>query len=94
MITVSARLILTAFNSSSYGWLTKCQFLQDLMRHLKSAYMKREYGWAGVRSVITKFPRMDSLLNLLTHGAPLARALRARENSAISNKVKKAGQKR
>ena len=36
----------------------------------------------GVRYVITKFSRMDSLPNFLTHGAPL-RALRARESSAI-----------
>ena len=32
----------------------------------------------GVRYVITKFSRMDSLPNFVTHGAPL-RALRARE---------------
>ena len=37
--------------------------------------MKRVYGWAVVRYVITKFSRMDSLLIFLTHGAPL----RARE---------------
>ena len=36
----------------------------------------------GVRYVITKFSRMDSLPNFVTHGAPL-RALRARESSAI-----------
>ena len=35
-------------------------------------------GRAGVRYVITKFSRMDSLPNFVTHGAPL-RALRARE---------------
>ena len=40
--------------------------------------MKGVYGWAGVRYVITKFSRMDSLPNFVTHGAPL-RALRARE---------------
>ena len=33
----------------------------------------------GVRYVITKFSRMDSLPNFLTHGAPQARASRARE---------------
>ena len=33
--------------------------------------MKRVYGWAGVRYVITKFSQMDSLPNFLTHGAPL-----------------------
>ena len=32
----------------------------------------------GVRYVITKFSRMDSLPNVVTHGAPL-RASRARE---------------
>ena len=36
----------------------------------------------GVRYVITKFSRMDSLPNFLTHGAPLARF--ARESSAIN----------
>ena len=35
----------------------------------------------GVRYVITKFSRMDSLPNFLTHGAPL----RARESSAIND---------
>ena len=42
----------------------------------------------GVRYVITKFSRMDSLPNFLTHGAPLARF--ARESSAnklLSNNV-------
>ena len=37
--------------------------------------MKCVYGWAGkgagVRYVITKFSRLDSSLNFLTHGAPL-----------------------
>ena len=63
VITVSARLILTAVNSSSYGWHTNCQFLQDLMWHFTSAYMKCVHRWAGVRYVITKFSRMDSLPN-------------------------------
>ena len=35
----------------------------------------------GVRYVITKFSRMDSLPTFVTHGAPLARF--ARESSAI-----------
>ena len=40
--------------------------------------MKCVYGRAGVRYVITKFSRMDSLPNFLTHGAPLrARFARA-----------------
>ena len=33
----------------------------------------------GVLYVITKFSRMDGLPNFLTHGAPQARASRARE---------------
>ena len=33
----------------------------------------------GVRYVITKFSRMDSLPNFLTHGAPQAVASRAQE---------------
>ena len=40
------------------------------------------YVRAGVRYVITKLSRMDSLPNFLTHCAPL-RALRAREISAM-----------
>ena len=38
------------------------------------------YGRAGVRYVITKFSRVDSLPNFLTPGAPL----RARGSSAMS----------
>ena len=38
----------------------------------------------GLRYVITKFSRMDSLPNFVIHGAPL-HALRARESSAINN---------
>ena len=46
--------------------------------------MKSVYGWAGVRYVITKFSRMDSLPNFLTHGAPLrARFARARSSAKI-----------
>ena len=53
--------------------------MQDLLWHLTSAYMKCVYGWAGVRNVITKFSRMDSLPHFLTHGAPpRARFARAR----------------
>ena len=40
---------------------------------------ERVGGRAGIRYVITKFSRMDSLPNFLTRGAPL----RARESSAI-----------
>ena len=39
-------------------------------------------GRAGIRYVITKFSRMDSLPNFATHGALLS-ALRARESFAI-----------
>ena len=39
-------------------------------------------GRAGVRYVITKFSRLDSLPNILTHGAPLPTRF-ARESSAI-----------
>ena len=39
--------------------------------------MKRVYGWTNVRYVITKFSRMDSLPNFLTHGA----LLRARSSA-------------
>ena len=42
------------------------------------------YGWTGVRYVITKFSRLDSLPNFLTHGAPL-RARFAHESSAKNN---------
>ena len=45
------------------------------------------YGWAGgragVRYVITKFSRMDSLPNFVTHGAPL-RALRYESSEKIN----------
>ena len=41
-------------------------------------------GRAGVRYVITKFSRMDSLPNFLTHGA----LLRARESSANNLEMK------
>ena len=37
------------------------------------------YGRAGVRYVITKFSRLDSLPNFLTHGAPL----RARDRASL-----------
>ena len=55
------------------------QVVQDLLWHLTSAYMKCVYGRAGVRYVITKFSRMDSLPNFLTYGAPQARASCVRE---------------
>ena len=48
--------------------------------------MKCVYGRAGVRYVITKFSRMDSLPNFVTHGAPLrARFARARSSAKKKN---------
>ena len=77
VITVSGRLILTAVNSSSYGWLTKClKFLQDVTFDISLLEVCLR---VDVRYVITQFSRMDSLPNFLTHGAPQARASRARE---------------
>ena len=76
MITVSGCLILTAANSSSCGWLTKCQFLQDVTVDIS---LHEVCVRVGVLYVITKFSRMDGLPNFLTHGAPQARASRARE---------------
>ena len=75
VITVSGCLILTAANSSSYGWLTKCQFLQDVTVDIS---LHEVCVRVGVLYVITKFSRMDGLPNFLTHGAPQARASRAR----------------
>ena len=68
VITVSGCLILTAANSSSYGWLTKCQFLQDVTVDIS---LHEVCVRVGVLYVITKFSRMDSLPNFLNHGAPL-----------------------
>ena len=76
VITVSGGLILTAANSSSYGWLTKCQFLQHVTVDIS---LHEVCVRVGVLYVITKFSRMDGLPNFLTHGAPQARASRARE---------------
>ena len=54
-------------------------FEKDVMWHLTSAYMQWVYGRSAfVRYVMTKFSRMDSLPNFLTHGAPM-HALCARE---------------
>ena len=69
MITVSGCLILTAANSSSYGWLTKCQFLQDVAFYIS---LHEVCVRVGVRYVITKFSRMVSLPDFLTHGPPEA----------------------
>ena len=76
MITVSGCLLLTAVNSSSYGWLTKFEFFQDVTSDIS---LHEVCLRVSVRYVITKFSRMDSLPNFLTHGAPQAGASRARE---------------
>ena len=76
MITVSGCLILTAANSSSYGWLTKRLFLQDVTFDIS---LHEVCVRVGIRYVITKFSGIDSLPNILTHGAPQACASRARE---------------
>ena len=84
MIIVSGCLTLKAVNLIiliRMGYITD-RLVQDLLCHLTSPYMKCVYGWAGVRHVLTKFSRMDSLPNFFIHGAPL-RALRARESSAM-----------
>ena len=39
--------------------------------HFKKRCLVCVYRWAGVRYAITKFSRMDSLPNFLTHSAPL-----------------------
>ena len=41
----------------------------------------------GVRYLISKFSRMDSLPNSLTHGAPQARASRARQPRSYEVKL-------
>ena len=69
------------FNRTHTGGLHKwkaSQVVQDLLWHLTSAYMKCVYGWAYAFYVITKFSRIDSLPNFVTHGAAL-------ESSAIIN---------
>ena len=75
MITVSKCLILTAVDSSSYGSNVTFDF------SLHEACVR-----VGVRYVITKFSRMDSLPNFLTHGASQAGASRARELRYLSNR--------
>ena len=48
------------------------RFPAKITPHLAPAYMKWVYGRLPfVRYVTTKFSRMDSLTNFLTHGAPL-----------------------
>ena len=49
--------------------------------------MKSVYGRAGVRYVITKFSRMDSLPHFLTHGAPLRARLARARSSAITPRL-------
>ena len=75
MIIVSGCLILTAVNLIILIWMA---YITERLVKLCTD------GRAGVRYVITKFSRMGSLPNFVTHGASL-RALRARESSAISS---------
>ena len=52
--------------------------------------MKCVYGRAGVRYVITKFSRMDSVPYFLTHVAPL-RAREARAGAPLLNEMQALG---
>ena len=86
MIIVSGCLILTAVNLIV---LIRMVYITKRLVKLCKIYCDFDIGLnevrvrVGVRYVITKFSRMDSLPNFLTHGAPL-RAVRARESSAIN----------
>ena len=81
---VSGCLILTAVNLIiliQMAYINErqfklCKIYCDIWHLLTSSVCR-----VGVSVVITKFSRMDSLPNFVTHGAPL-RALRARESSA------------
>ena len=86
MIIVSGCLILTAVNVVILirmvfitGTLVSCCARSSVTFDIGLHEM---CVWVGVRYVITNFSRMVSLLNFVTHGAPL-RALCARESSAI-----------
>ena len=84
VIIVSGCLILTAVNLIALirmAYITErlvklCKIYCDIWHKLTWSVCTD--GRAGVRYVITKFSRMDSLPKFVTHGAPL-RALRARE---------------
>ena len=81
MIIVSGCLILTAVNLIV---LIRMVYITKRLVKLCKSIVTFDIGLhevcvrVGVRYVITKFSRMDSLPNFLTHGAPL----RARESSA------------
>ena len=57
-----------------------CQLIP--FHHPQRAYGRTEYA-----DVTTKFSRVDSLPNFLTHGAPLERASRARAPLKITKKT-------
>ena len=68
-----------------HNWLVKlCKIYCDIWHRL--TWIVCTGGREGVRYVITKFSRMDSLTNFVTYGAPM-RALRVRESSAINSSV-------
>ena len=80
VIIVSGCLILTAVNLIV---LIRMVYITKRLVKLCKIYCDFDIGLnevcvrVGVRYVITKFSRMDSLPNFLTHGAPLrARELR------------------
>ena len=86
MIIVSGCLILTTVNVIILIWMA---FMTGtLVSSCERSSVTFDIGLhemcvrVGVRYVITKFSRMDSSLNFVTHGAPL-RALCACESSAI-----------
>ena len=88
VIIVSGCLILTAVNIIVHirmAYVTErlvklCKIYCDIW-HWLTWIGVRVGGQTGVRYVITKFSRMDSLPDFVTHGAPL-RAFRVGESSA------------
>ena len=66
-----------AISRQEKGWFHKCiaRFLTYSSPGLADTWFPSlpSKECTGVRYVITKFSRMDSLPNFLTHGAPLAR---------------------
>ena len=78
VIIVSGGLILTAVNLIVLIWMA---YITERLVKLCKIYCHIDIGLhevcvrtdrrTGVRYVITKFSRMDSLLNFVTHGAPL-----------------------
>ena len=87
VIIVSGCLILTALNLIILIWISN--IIDRLVSSCRRSIVTFDIGLhevcvrVGVRYVITKFSRMDSLPDFVTHGAP-RRTLRARESSAIN----------